>query len=382
MTPENSPLGATVLRVPAIQSPNFVTGVSGWAIFANGTAEFNSLDINPGGVFTGTDYIINENGAFFYNGAPALNTLVLSIVPGTALLHNPPTVIGFAQDAYGNWYFPGCTVYSPAPGGATFEALSLQSTAFPLVGPTGNQLTEFVTPGATMGGVTSPWTLGATAGILEGTIQLNGPVDFAGTTSVSALGVATVSQLLIYGTSGSASIEGTTQHNTGATVIDGLLTGSSATLSGTLTAVNATLSGTLTAVNATLSGSVNITGATGTLTAQGGSAAFPTLVTTDTWNPVSFVNSWANMSASNMPLRYRMNCDQTVSLKGIIKSGTAATVCTLPAAYRNAAYAAFAPLTTTSGVAGFVQVSTAGVVTVNTYSAGLAWIIDITYPLT
>jgi hypothetical protein len=44
-------VGGTVLRVPAIQSPNFVAGVSGWAIFQDGTADFN--DANITGTITG-----------------------------------------------------------------------------------------------------------------------------------------------------------------------------------------------------------------------------------------------------------------------------------------------------------------------------------------
>ena len=40
--------GGTVLRIPAIQSPNFVHGVSGWAIFQDGTAEFNSITLPAG----------------------------------------------------------------------------------------------------------------------------------------------------------------------------------------------------------------------------------------------------------------------------------------------------------------------------------------------
>jgi hypothetical protein len=40
--------GGTVLRIPAIQSPNFVNGVSGWIIRQDGSAQFNSIVIPPG----------------------------------------------------------------------------------------------------------------------------------------------------------------------------------------------------------------------------------------------------------------------------------------------------------------------------------------------
>lgn len=43
MQPGNPVVGGTVLRRPAIQSPNYVAGSSGWAIFVDGTAEFNNI---------------------------------------------------------------------------------------------------------------------------------------------------------------------------------------------------------------------------------------------------------------------------------------------------------------------------------------------------
>lgn len=38
----NDIVGGVQLRIPSIQSPNYVTGVSGWAIFRDGTVEFNT----------------------------------------------------------------------------------------------------------------------------------------------------------------------------------------------------------------------------------------------------------------------------------------------------------------------------------------------------
>jgi len=54
MQPNNPIVGGTVLRIPAIQSPNYIAGTSGWAIFQDGTAEFNNVTVR--GTFeTGTD---------------------------------------------------------------------------------------------------------------------------------------------------------------------------------------------------------------------------------------------------------------------------------------------------------------------------------------
>lgn len=70
--------GGSLVR-SLIKSPNFVHNVSGWTINKDGSAEFNNLTIR--GTFNGTNYIINTNGAFFYNGTPGPTTLSISICP-------------------------------------------------------------------------------------------------------------------------------------------------------------------------------------------------------------------------------------------------------------------------------------------------------------
>lgn len=54
MQPDNPIVAGTVLRIPAIQSPDYVAGSSGWAVFIDGSAEFNNVTVR--GTFeTGTD---------------------------------------------------------------------------------------------------------------------------------------------------------------------------------------------------------------------------------------------------------------------------------------------------------------------------------------
>lgn len=96
--PGDPVVGSTILRRPAIQSPNFVTGTSGWTINSDGSAEFNNLSLR--GTFNGTDYVINASGAFFYSAAPAANNLVYSITPAAG------------TDPFGNIYLSGATSYS------------------------------------------------------------------------------------------------------------------------------------------------------------------------------------------------------------------------------------------------------------------------------
>lgn len=90
-------VGSTILRRPAIQSPNYAAGSSGWTINQDGSAEFNNLTIR--GVFAGTDFTINSSGAFFYSGTPAAGNLIASVA----------TVAGV--DGFGNNYLAGVASY-------------------------------------------------------------------------------------------------------------------------------------------------------------------------------------------------------------------------------------------------------------------------------
>lgn len=99
---QNPPVGnqGTLTRV-AIKSPNYVLGVTGWSVNKNGTAQFTGL-VLIGGTFTGTNFIINDNGAFFYSGTPAAGNLIANITSGGG------------TDSFGNTYFAGVSVYDSA----------------------------------------------------------------------------------------------------------------------------------------------------------------------------------------------------------------------------------------------------------------------------
>lgn len=89
--------GASTLIRKAIKSPNFLTGVSGWTVNKDGSAEFNNLTVR--GTFNGTNYLINSNGIFFYSGVPANGNLILSATRAGG------------TDAFGNVYVAGFTAY-------------------------------------------------------------------------------------------------------------------------------------------------------------------------------------------------------------------------------------------------------------------------------
>lgn len=106
----NEVVGGNTLRRAAIQSPNFVTGVSGWSINQDGSAEFNNVVIRNGQVVSGT--------ALFYSGPPALGNLVASISAAAG------------TDAKGNAYLAGVASYQP---GGTFVASQVNAGTFSLL---------------------------------------------------------------------------------------------------------------------------------------------------------------------------------------------------------------------------------------------------------
>lgn len=95
--------GASKLIRKAIQSPNFVTGVVGWSINKDGTAEFQNAIIR--GTFQGSNFVVNSVGTFVYSSTPALGNLIAS---DTNLVHRYDT----GTDSFGNTYYAGRCSYA------------------------------------------------------------------------------------------------------------------------------------------------------------------------------------------------------------------------------------------------------------------------------
>jgi len=101
---ENPLVGGTALRRAAIQSPGFQTGVTGWAINQDGSAEFNNVVIRNGQVVSGT--------AVYYSGAPAAGNLVASVSAAAG------------TDSKGNAYLAGIATYASLGGQVVATVLS------------------------------------------------------------------------------------------------------------------------------------------------------------------------------------------------------------------------------------------------------------------
>lgn len=106
MMPGNPAFGGTVLRIPAEQSPNFVTGVSGWYIGQDGSAQFNNIIIRGGQVIGGTE--------LDYNGTPAAGNLVYSRSQAGG------------TDSFGNVYLGGVVEYQKVSS-VQWSAIQIQN---------------------------------------------------------------------------------------------------------------------------------------------------------------------------------------------------------------------------------------------------------------
>ena len=65
----NPIVGGTTLIRPAIQSPNYVAGVSGWTINIDGSAEFNNVTIR--GTLQSSNFVANTTGWRLNNSGSA-----------------------------------------------------------------------------------------------------------------------------------------------------------------------------------------------------------------------------------------------------------------------------------------------------------------------
>jgi hypothetical protein len=264
-----------------------------------------------------------------------------------------PTTLGL--DPFGNQYLSGDSTYVPAGDGTFSQYSNIAAEGMSFISSTGSSLSsadgQFTYSGIPAANNMTSSNASAGNTDIYGNLWLSGSVAYGSDGAGGQYALRTQ----VFGAAGGA-----------------FRLYSAATQAGPWTAIGAEV-----AVTAT--GLVIL----GNLSATSGTASSPSLVTTDTPHAVTFTNSWANQAGGNMPLRYWMNPDNTVTLKGIIASGTAAAVCNnLPAAYRNPTWNAFHPIVSTVFDPGYIQVGSDGSVVIHAATVtGKAWIIDITWPL-
>ena len=119
-------LAGTSLARVAIQSPNYVPGVSGWCVFQNGDVEFNE------GTFRGA---IIGGSLFIYDPSPGAGNLIGSITDQTTDPYGDTTQKGINSYAVvsGETYAVGLN----QTGGPGYPGLSVQDIAHPPYAPPG-----------------------------------------------------------------------------------------------------------------------------------------------------------------------------------------------------------------------------------------------------
>lgn len=233
-TPGKPVFGAGILRYPALQSPNFVTGSTGWTIKQDGSAEFNNVTIRNGQIISGTSL-------FYSTTTPQLGKLNASISGSSG------------TDSAGNDYLAGVFSYRVSPG-------NTHSTLAWGLDPVSNAFSFYTWNGSAWVAQGQILTTGAS---LQG-LRLSStiPVVFDNGVSVSAGGLAV----------------------TGGTSTD------------TLTA-------------------------SGKVTATGGTAANPTLITTDVWNSLGALAAGSGYTVNNG--RFQLTNDGRVEVDINLVAGMA-----------------------------------------------------------
>jgi hypothetical protein len=198
-TPGKPAIGYTVLRVPAIQSPNFVAGTSGWAIFQDGTAEFNDV-ISFGGLVELLSALGNYDLAAGTLGAMPANAMTVTGPTGgeVAFQSQDGTSYGWLPVLLGQLTILAST---PATGGLRFIPPSGDTTgatdAAAINGALGVPLAVQLLPGTYY--VNAPVTMpsnamlqgcGRGATIIQLAAAVNGPIlvsaDFAALTGTGS----------------------------------------------------------------------------------------------------------------------------------------------------------------------------------------------------
>ena len=81
-----------------------------------------TLGAISGTTFTGSDFIINDSGSFFYSGTPAVNNLIASIAGARG------------TDPFGNTYYEGVCSYTPSGSGGIASLISQLDQGNVLIG--------------------------------------------------------------------------------------------------------------------------------------------------------------------------------------------------------------------------------------------------------
>lgn len=122
-------VGNVAMRIPAFESPNFVSGSQGWALFQDGTAQLNELTI-----------IVQSTGAaiLIYNGSVALGNLIGSWAGQAGV------------DSVGNAYPAGISAQQGVLNGTTINTATIVNAIISTPAITGGTIANAAISGGTI----------------------------------------------------------------------------------------------------------------------------------------------------------------------------------------------------------------------------------------
>lgn len=327
--PLDPTVGGTVLRRSAIQSPNFVHGVSGWAIFQDGSAEFNSIFIPPG----------SGGSTTFVQGTTPTALHVNDLWVNTA---NSNSIYSWNGSTWVQYQFGTGSIQAGAITAALIAANTITAAQIAANTITAGQLAA----GIIYAGIINGTTVNAatfTGSVFIGSnfeLRTTGEFYYSGT---PALGNLIASNAPTSGTDrfGNAYLAGVANYTPGTTFFAvqlfqaNVFFYSATSGAGPWTQVgNIVCTGGASGMQFQSSpGGFTFGG--GALISLAGTATSPTQITTDTWHNMTLVNGWTN-NASFVASRYKLMENKSVRVQGVI-AGNAATsnqFFTLPAGYR------------------------------------------------
>jgi hypothetical protein len=359
----NPVVGGTTLRIPAIQSPNFsLINSTGWAIFADGSAYF--FNVTVAGTITGGTLVIDgaTGGIFVYSGPPALGNLIGSWAGASG------------TDSKGNTYPQGFNITMGAISGTAITGSSFSGTNFVL-----NVSGLFMYSGTPALGnliISVAFTSGVDA---FGNAYRIGVATYGSSNSYVQLAANGVPAVLF-------SPQGVTSLTNPGQILSGAINAGAVNEISELAISTGKESGKPDAAIQMASAAADSSSVAVAYFEFGGNAEVfiapgfgiravqpGTAVTIESWHALAPANGWANV-AGNVPLNYKMMPNRSVWVLGTLSSAaaTTSTIGTLPALYRPVTQQAFIVATTGGGVATsdrYLQVSTAGVMTINDFSA-------------
>ncbi|NUR04312.1 MAG: hypothetical protein HOY79_49765 [Streptomyces sp.] len=312
----NQPLAGNYLVRAAIQSINYVQGLTGWTINRDGSAEFNSVTIR--GATT------SQGVSLYYNGAPANGNMIASIAPAAG------------TDAYGNAYPQGIATYNGAGvrtglwNMGTFATIDPVSLGFAEIVPLNT--TNFSPSLIFSAGGNSTYK-GASVGVQTDTTDTNQPLEILTLAGASSLADAHRSYAAIQMYAGGTSLDGAKAY---------------------LEWYNNS-----TAYVPFLWNQNGIVGIGSVYAAQPGTVP----AAQEAWHTTSLAASWT--ASGGAPCSYRLMADGTVVMKGFmtfagtLTSGSTITGTALPAGYRPL-QTYVVPCVLGGNVTGQIQVNTNG----------------------